>query len=195
MVPPAAASPIPAPSFQDTLMVTGLWGDWEGGEAHPQPLTSAPSRHRQGREKTNLLIFILCKKFLSAYAPSSYTLHRIIHYFTAVWSEGSLSECCPPLAGGCRSPCLAQPWGANLFTLSLSPTIPQSWRCMHAKSLVCPTLCDPMDYNLPGFSVRGILQARIPEWVAMPSSKGSSPPRDQTRASCISCIGRWVLYH
>ena len=39
---------------------------------------------------------------------------------------------------------------------------------------LCPTLCDPMDCSLPGFSVHGILQARILEWVAMPSSMGSS---------------------
>ena len=39
----------------------------------------------------------------------------------------------------------------------------------------CPTLCDPMDYSPPGSSVRGILQARILEWVVMPSSRGSSP--------------------
>ena len=41
----------------------------------------------------------------------------------------------------------------------------------------------------------GILQARILEWVAMPSSRGSSRPRDQTHMSYISCIGRRVLYH
>ena len=35
-------------------------------------------------------------------------------------------------------------------------------------------LCDPMDYSLPGFSVHGILQVRILEWVAMPSTRGSS---------------------
>ena len=41
---------------------------------------------------------------------------------------------------------------------------------MHAKSLQsCLTLCDPVDYSPPGFSVPGILQARILEWVAMPS--------------------------
>ena len=43
--------------------------------------------------------------------------------------------------------------------------------CIHARSLQsCPTLCDPMDYSLPGSSIRGILQARILEWVAVPSS-------------------------
>ena len=65
-----------------------------------------------------------------------------------------------------------------------------------AKSLrVCPTLCDPMNRSLPGFSVHGILQARILEWVATPTSKGSSQPRDQTCTSYISCICRRVLYH
>ena len=38
----------------------------------------------------------------------------------------------------------------------------------------CPTLCDPMDCNLPGSSVHGILQARILEWVAIFFSRGSS---------------------
>ena len=45
------------------------------------------------------------------------------------------------------------------------------------------TLCDPMDYSLPGFSVHGILQARILEWVAIPFSSRSSQPRDQTQVS------------
>ena len=36
------------------------------------------------------------------------------------------------------------------------------------------------------YTVHGILQARILEWVAMPSSKGSSQPRDQTQVSCIA---------
>ena len=43
-----------------------------------------------------------------------------------------------------------------------------------------------MDRSLPGSSVHGILQARIPEWVAIPFSRGSSWPRDQTRAFCIA---------
>ena len=59
----------------------------------------------------------------------------------------------------------------------------------------CPTLCDIMNCSLPGFSVHWILQARILEWVAMTSSRGSSRPRDGTHASYVSCIGRWVLYH
>ena len=58
--------------------------------------------------------------------------------------------------------------------------------CMHAKLLQSwPTLCDPMDCSLPGFSVHGILQTKKLKWVAMPSSRGSSWPRNR---SCISCI-------
>ena len=65
-----------------------------------------------------------------------------------------------------------------------------------AKSLpLCLTLCDPMDCSLPDSSVHGILQARILEWVVVPSSRWSSRPRGWTLVSCISCNGRWVLYH
>ena len=57
---------------------------------------------------------------------------------------------------------------------------------LHAKSLqLCPTVCEPKDCNSPGSSVPGILQARILEWVAMPSSEGSPQLRDQTYISYI----------
>ena len=51
----------------------------------------------------------------------------------------------------------------------------------------CVQPCDPMDHSLPGSSVHGIFQARILEWVAMPSFSGSSPPREQTCISSASC--------
>ena len=50
----------------------------------------------------------------------------------------------------------------------------------------CPTLCDPMDCKPTRFPVHGILQARILEWVAILSSRGSSEPRDQTQLSHIA---------
>ena len=55
--------------------------------------------------------------------------------------------------------------------------------CLVAQS--CPTLCNPMDCNLPGSSVHGILQARILEWIAMPSSRESFQHGDQTQVSRI----------
>ena len=48
---------------------------------------------------------------------------------------------------------------------------------------------------LPGSSVHGIFQARVLEWVAVSSSRGSSWSRDWTWVSCISFIGRRILYH
>ena len=53
----------------------------------------------------------------------------------------------------------------------------------------------PYDCSLPGSSVLGILQARILEWVVMPSSRGFSQTRDLTHVSYVSCIGRWAVYH
>ena len=53
----------------------------------------------------------------------------------------------------------------------------------------CPTLCNCMDCSLPGSSVHGILQARILEWVAIPFSRGSFWPRNQTHLSCIVYLG------
>ena len=52
--------------------------------------------------------------------------------------------------------------------------------------------CNPMDYSPPGSSVHGILQLRILELVAMPSSRESSLPRDWT---CISCIAGRLFIH
>ena len=69
-----------------------------------------------------------------------------------------------------------------------SPTLKKSLQ-------LCPILCDPVNCSLSGSSVHGILQEGILEWVAMPSSGGSSQPRDWTLISHVSWIGRRVLYH
>ena len=50
----------------------------------------------------------------------------------------------------------------------------------------CPRLCNPMNYCPPGSSVHGILQTRTLGWVAMPSSRGSSQPRDWSQVSYIA---------
>ena len=58
---------------------------------------------------------------------------------------------------------------------------------------LCPTLCNPMELQSMELqskyspnTVHGILQTRILEWVAVPFSRGSSQPRDQTQVSCIA---------
>jgi len=104
----------------------------------------------------------------------------------------------------------------RLFSEELSPrtitfwckaaSTQNSWFCLpslasmqtigdstHAQS--CPTLGEPMDCHPPGASVRGIFQARILEWVAMPSSRGSSQPGDRTHVSCISFTAGGFFTH
>ena len=110
-------------------------------------------------------------------------------------------------------PLLARwPWESYLTSLSLNPiTLNQDTRrpdltwlrlkeimmlgyhsasCLAQHSEVsevaqsCPTLFDSMDCSPPGFSIHGVFQARILEWVAISFSRGSSPPRDRTQVSC-----------
>ena len=75
--------------------------------------------------------------------------------------------------------------GGQIMKLSTGQS-KKCWNCSVKVKVAqsCPTLYDPMDYT-----VHGILQARILEWVAIPFSRGSSKPRDQTQVS-----RRWVLY-
>ena len=91
-------------------------------------------------------------------------------------------------------------WGKTPLFFSKNFWFPQSMHSirlhlgsayMPVKSLQsCLTLCDAMDCSPPGSSVHGILQARILEWVAIPFSRASSCPRDWTRISYVSWIGR-----
>ena len=72
---------------------------------------------------------------------------------------------------------------SSLFSMSAPPL------CVCAKSLQsCPTLCDPVDHSPSGSSVPGHSQARILEWVAMPSSRESSQPRDWTQVSVSPAV-------
>ena len=65
-------------------------------------------------------------------------------------------------------------WWATVHTVTKTGVIKHAH--MHLCSVVqlCPTLCDPIDCSRPGSSIHGILQARILEWAAISSSRGSS---------------------
>ena len=80
---------------------------------------------------------------------------------------------------------------AFLRILTLKHLSDDSQRTCSVTSVTCWTL---QPCALPGSSVRGILQARVLEWVAMPSSRASSQPRDQTCITYICCIGRQILH-
>ena len=71
----------------------------------------------------------------------------------------------------------------SLLRLTLDLYLAYSMRVSHS---VMSTLCDPVDYGLPGFSVHGIFQTRILELAAIPFSRGSSQPRDQIWVSHIA---------
>ena len=68
-------------------------------------------------------------------------------------------------------------------------------RVYKVASVMSDTLRPYGPYSPPGSSVRGILQTRKLEWVAMPSSGGCFQSRDRARISYVSRVGRRVLYH
>ena len=86
-----------------------------------------------------------------------------------------------------------KPWTGCEFSLITQETLRDTvslinivQACVLQLLQSCLTLCDSIDCNPPACPVHGILQARILEYVAMPSSGGSSQPRDPTRSSCIA---------
>ena len=64
--------------------------------------------------------------------------------------------------------------------------LPQFYLSCHSVTQLCLTPCNPIECSPPEFSVHGILQARIQEWVAIAFSRGPSWSRDQTQVFCIA---------
>ena len=86
--------------------------------------------------------------------------------------------------------------GTLLYFQIKSPrNIRNRWMCMWVSLCNRVQFCNSTGCNLLGFSVHGISQPRILEWVAISFSRGSSHSRDQTCVSRVSCIGGQVLYH
>ena len=77
-----------------------------------------------------------------------------------------------------------------LYSVALVSTVQQNESAIRMSSAArsCLTLCNLLDCSPLGSSARGIFQARILEWVAISSYKGSSQHRDQTHISSIFCI-------
>ena len=74
-------------------------------------------------------------------------------------------------------------WPRDQAHISTDSLLSHQWSEV---SQSCPTLCDPMDCSLPGFSFHAIFQARVPEWIAISFSRGASRPRDRTQVSHIA---------
>ena len=83
-----------------------------------------------------------------------------------------------------ENPMDREAWKATVYGAAKSQTWLSDkvdWKVKVKVAQLYPTLCDPMDYT-----IHGILQARILEWVAFPFSRGSSQPRDQNQVSRIA---------
>ena len=102
------------------------------------------------------------------------------------WSCSSQLACSLPTD---RGPDLPN-WATQRFLTSKHSTAVAAWSLQS-----CLTLCDPTDCSPPGSSVYGILQARTLEWVAMPSSRGLSQPRDGTQVSSALQVDSLPLSH
>ena len=156
-----------------------------------------PPRQQQNTPKTRVALAWHCPQLvpksicpLARPAPASDTLQpneSFIIWSSFVLNYTGVNRLCPvTCVSSNRKPPLIWQKASLKHSLSLLLVFsPQS-------SLI---LCNPMDCSLPGSSVYGILQARILEWVAISSSRGSSGPGCRTRISCGSCIDRQVVYH
>ena len=133
--------------------------------------------------KEQFLIFLGSTKWASIYLfihPSIHPpTHPYIHHFIYLSVTKILSE-------HRRHPLLW--YEESEIQIRLSHGL--SLLLLVAKS--CPTLLQPMDCSPPDSSVHGIFQARTLEWAAISFSRGSSQSRDWI---CVSCIGRWIVYH
>ena len=98
-----------------------------------------------------------------------------------IWNPRIPSKVVPKTSGWTQesTACVSVCHGLNVC-------VPSKFMCVRAKLLqLCLSLRNLMDCSPPDSSVHGILQARILEWVAISSFRGSSQPRDQTRISCL----------
>ena len=102
------------------------------------------------------------------YYPCYYTFTHLVIKFDSFLLLNCIFSSTPTVQGSCSNP---------YYLIHCCCLVTQS----------CPILCNPLDL-VPRLLIHGILQARILEWVAISSSKGSSQSRDQTRVSHI--VGR-----
>ena len=129
---------------------------------------------------------LLCKLWRALESFNSWRDISLLHFWK--FSCGRLWECRYEMKEPHKRRLI---WRINLgliWTLISRGEVISTWKSMKVKVLVtqpCPTLCDPMDCGPPGSSVHGILQARVLEWLAIPSSRESSWPRDRT---CLESV-------
>ena len=190
-----------------------LTGHWEfGKQIFLQAFSSLHQKHCVWKEKKSIIITISVSFWYRFGKYSTYNSHHHRHHiiicgWCCCWAaqiccqthahKPSCSVWWQTVAQAAIFAALSSRIGNNVpMRLLPPPSVTDRYVVLlYVCAQSYPTLCDPMDYSPPGSSVHGILRARILEWVAMLSSRGSSRPRDQTHVFCISCNGRWILHH
>ena len=136
-----------------------------------------------GESYFNMYILCFNASVVFLFWSNSGDLGNTINFSMLKAFKPSLKHCSSP---SCQT--LSIKWSHLVKT-----QLPLTCICVHAQSLQsCLTLCDPMDCSPPDSSVHGMLQARILECIAMPSSKEFSWLRDWT---CVSCIAGRFFNH
>ena len=141
------------------------------------------------------LIFPFCL-FISFFPFSTSSYSSLSIFKTTVLRSLSSISAIRPFQGQflvfLRGACFFFEWVSfRIFWYALRFFV-KNWMNIVCYAQSCLTLCDPMDCSSPDSSVHGIFQARILEWAAISSSRGSSWLRDWTHVSCISClVGRF----
>ena len=104
----------------------------------------------------------------------------LLSHFSCVWlcatSETAAHQAPPSLGFSSQ-----EHWSGLPFPSPMHES--EKWKWSRS---VCLTLCNPVDCSPPGPFIHGVLQARIPEWVAIPLFRGYSQPRDWTQVCCIA---------
>ena len=106
----------------------------------------------------------------------------ITNWNQGCWEKYQQSHICRGFPGSSDS----RECTCNVEDLGLIPGLGRSRGEGEGYPLQCSGLESSMDCSLPGFSIHGIFQARVLEWVAISFSRGSSQPRNQTWVSCIA---------
>ena len=115
----------------------------------------------------------------SVYHPAYVSTHPSIH----------------PVCLAIHPVCVSIHLSIQSVSLSIFHVYNLSSICIYVCAQSCLTHFNHVNYSPPGSSVHGISQARILEWIAMPSSRGSSRCKDQACVSCVYCIKSEFLPH
>ena len=136
-----------------------------------------------------LFFFLFCQ-YVHLYHFSRFNTCTMLYdiYF-------SLSDLASPCMTVSRSIHVSENGKISFLFLKSPSNIPLYICIVCVRAQLCSILCDPMDCSWPGSSVHGIFQARILPQVAISFTRASSWPRDRSWVSCVSCIGRQMLFY